>query len=51
MYWKILGCGNVPAYFDKCGIKQVVALAPVKEKGAVNVVLGANRQKSSIKFF
>jgi glyceraldehyde 3-phosphate dehydrogenase len=29
-------------YFDKCGVKQVVVSAPVKEAGALNVVLGCN---------
>jgi hypothetical protein len=27
-------------YFDKSGLKHVVVLAPVKETGALNVVLG-----------
>ena len=31
-------------YFDVCGIKQVVVSAPVKEAGALNVVLGCNHQ-------
>lgn len=34
-------------YFDKCGIKQVVVSAPVKEEGALNVVLGCNHDKLS----
>lgn len=34
-------------YFDKCGIKQVVVSAPVKEAGALNVVLGCNHEKLS----
>ena len=31
-------------YFDKCGIKRVVVSAPVKEEGALNVVLGCNNK-------
>ena len=34
-------------YFDTCGIQQVVVSAPVKEAGALNVVLGCNHQKLS----
>jgi len=32
-------------YFDQCGIKQVVVSAPVKEEGALNVVLGCNHER------
>jgi glyceraldehyde 3-phosphate dehydrogenase len=34
-------------YFDTCGVKQVVVSAPVKEEGALNVVLGCNHEKIS----
>eukprot|EP00978_Attheya_sp_CCMP212_P020861 scaffold60256_cov55-Attheya_sp.AAC.7 len=34
-------------YFDVCGVKRVVVSAPVKEAGALNVVLGCNHQKLS----
>jgi len=39
---KYLKIANLSPYFDKCGIKQVVVSAPVKEEGALNVVLGCN---------
>ena len=42
---KFLKVANLSPYFDKCGIKQVVVSAPVKEEGALNVVLGCNHQK------
>ena len=41
---KFLKVENLSPYFDKCGIKQVVVSAPVKESGALNVVLGCNNQ-------
>lgn len=44
---KFLKVANLSPYFDKCGIKQVVVSAPVKEAGALNVVLGCNHQKLS----
>jgi glyceraldehyde 3-phosphate dehydrogenase len=39
---KFLTVANLSPYFDKCGVKQVVVSAPVKEAGALNVVLGCN---------
>ena len=42
---KFLKVANLSPYFDKCGIKQVVVSAPVKEEGALNVVLGCNHDK------
>jgi glyceraldehyde 3-phosphate dehydrogenase len=39
---KFLKVATLQPYFDTCGIKQVVVSAPVKEKGALNVVLGCN---------
>ncbi|CAJ1958578.1 unnamed protein product [Cylindrotheca closterium] len=44
---KFLKVNNLSPYFDKCGMKQVVVSAPVKEEGALNVVLGCNHQKLS----
>lgn len=44
---KFLKVANLSPYFDKCGIKQVVVSAPVKEAGALNVVLGCNHKKLS----
>lgn len=44
---KFLKVANLQPYFDKCGIKQVVVSAPVKEQGALNVVLGCNHEKLS----
>lgn len=44
---KFLKVSNLQPYFDKCGIKQVVVSAPVKEEGALNVVLGCNNEKLS----
>lgn len=41
---KFLKVATLSPYFDKCGIKQVVVSAPVKEKGALNVVLGCNHK-------
>jgi glyceraldehyde 3-phosphate dehydrogenase len=41
---KFLKVAELQPYFDNCGIKQVVVSAPVKEEGALNVVLGANHQ-------
>lgn len=42
-----LKVATLSPYFDKCGIKQVVVSAPVKEEGALNVVLGCNHEKLS----
>jgi glyceraldehyde 3-phosphate dehydrogenase len=43
---KFVTVASLQPYFDKCnGIKQVVVSAPVKENGALNVVLGCNHQK------
>lgn len=39
---KFLKVATLQPYFDTCGIKQVVVSAPVKEEGALNVVLGCN---------
>jgi glyceraldehyde 3-phosphate dehydrogenase len=44
---KFLKVATLQPYFDKCGVKQVVVSAPVKEEGALNVVLGCNHQKLS----
>ena len=44
---KFLTVASLSPYFDKCGVKQVVVSAPVKEKGALNVVLGCNHDKLS----
>eukprot|EP00980_Cylindrotheca_fusiformis_P013323 scaffold3389_cov119-Cylindrotheca_fusiformis.AAC.15 len=44
---KFLKVATLSPYFDKCGIKQVVVSAPVKEEGALNVVLGCNHEKLS----
>jgi glyceraldehyde 3-phosphate dehydrogenase len=44
---KFLKVATLSPYFDKLGIKQVVVSAPVKEVGALNVVLGCNHQKIS----
>jgi hypothetical protein len=44
---KFLDVATLQPYFDQCGIKQVVVSAPVKEKGALNVVLGCNHEKLS----
>jgi len=42
---KFLKVATLQPYFDKANIKQVVVSAPVKEAGALNVVLGCNHQK------
>jgi glyceraldehyde 3-phosphate dehydrogenase len=42
---KFLKVTQLNDYFDKCGVKQVVVSAPVKEEGALNVVLGCNHEK------
>ena len=42
---KFLKVGELNKYFDKCGVKQVVVSAPVKEDGALNIVLGCNDNK------
>jgi len=39
---KFLKVATLQPYFDQCGIQQVVVSAPVKEAGALNVVLGCN---------
>ena len=39
---KFLKVAELEAYFAECGVKRVVVSAPVKEKGALNVVLGCN---------
>mmetsp|Transcript_6159 Transcript_6159/g.9355 ORF Transcript_6159/g.9355 Transcript_6159/m.9355 type:complete len:353 (-) Transcript_6159:152-1210(-) len=44
---KFLKVANLKPYFDKCNIKQIVVSAPVKEAGALNVVLGCNHEKLS----
>mmetsp|Transcript_22931 Transcript_22931/g.48816 ORF Transcript_22931/g.48816 Transcript_22931/m.48816 type:complete len:353 (-) Transcript_22931:316-1374(-) len=44
---KFLKVKVLQPYFEECGIKQVVVSAPVKEEGALNVVLGCNHEKLS----
>lgn len=44
---KFLKVDVLKPYLDKCGLKQVVVSAPVKETGALNVVLGCNHEKLS----
>ena len=39
---KFLSVDTLSPYFEKCGVKRVVVSAPVKEAGALNVVLGCN---------
>lgn len=39
---KFLKVAQLEAYFAECGVKRVVVSAPVKEEGALNVVLGCN---------
>lgn len=39
---KFLKVSNLMPYFEVCGMKRVVVSAPVKEEGALNVVLGCN---------
>lgn len=39
---KFLKVKQLDAYFEQCGVKRVVVSAPVKEEGALNVVLGCN---------
>ena len=39
---KFLKVKKLEEYFDKCGVQRVVVSAPVKEEGALNVVLGCN---------
>ena len=39
---KFLKVKELNAYFDTCGVSNVVVSAPVKEDGALNVVLGCN---------
>ena len=39
---KFLKVKQLDAYFERCGVKRVVVSAPVKEEGALNVVLGCN---------
>jgi glyceraldehyde 3-phosphate dehydrogenase len=42
---KFLTVDKLSPYFEMCGVKQVVVSAPVKEEGALNVVLGCNHTK------
>lgn len=42
---KFLTVDTLSPYFETCGVKQVVVSAPVKEEGALNVVLGCNHTK------
>lgn len=42
---KFLKVKELNQYFDSCGVKQVVVSAPVKEEGALNIVLGCNDKK------
>jgi len=42
---KFLTVETLQPYLDKCGMKQVVVSAPVKEAGALNLVLGCNLDK------
>lgn len=44
---KFLKVANLSPYFDECGVKRVVVSAPVKEEGALNVVLGCNHERLS----
>jgi glyceraldehyde 3-phosphate dehydrogenase len=44
---KFVKVDSLEPYLEKCGIKQVVVSAPVKEEGALNVVLGCNHEKLS----
>ena len=39
---KFLKVKQLDDYFTKCGVQRVVVSAPVKEEGALNVVLGCN---------
>jgi glyceraldehyde 3-phosphate dehydrogenase len=41
---KFLTVKSLTPYLEKCGVKQVVVSAPVKEAGALNVVLGCNHE-------
>jgi len=41
---KFLKVNKLNEYFDKCGVSNVVVSAPVKEDGALNVVLGCNHK-------
>ena len=41
---KFLTVNTLLPYLEKCAVKQVVVSAPVKEDGALNVVLGCNHQ-------
>jgi glyceraldehyde 3-phosphate dehydrogenase len=42
---KFLKVADLQPYLDECGLKQVVVSAPVKEEGALNIVLGCNHEK------
>lgn len=42
---KFIKVKDLQPYLDTCGVKQVVVSAPVKEAGALNVVLGCNHGK------
>ncbi|KAL7570809.1 hypothetical protein ACA910_018880 [Epithemia clementina (nom. ined.)] len=44
---KFITVAQLQPYFDVCGVKQVVVSAPVKEDGALNVVLGCNHDRLS----
>lgn len=44
---KFLTVESLQPYYKECGIKQVVVSAPIKEEGALNVVLGCNHEKLS----
>lgn len=41
---KFLKVATLAPYFEECGVQRVVVSAPVKEAGALNVVLGCNHQ-------
>lgn len=41
---KYLTVNKLDEYFSKCGVQRVVVSAPVKEEGALNVVLGCNHE-------
>ena len=42
--YRFLNVKTLQPYFDQCGVKQVVVSAPVKEEGALNIVLGCNHE-------
>jgi glyceraldehyde 3-phosphate dehydrogenase len=41
---KFITMESLKPYLEKCGVKQLVVSAPVKEVGALNVVLGCNHE-------